>query len=64
MAEGWPEPLPDRDSLSYIRNFEKKYAPLFIEQIERYGPDVPVAVLNSHREMDRLIQTPGSPIAH
>ena len=63
MAEGCPEPLPDRDFLSYIWNFEKKYAPLFVKQIERYGPDVPVAVLNSHREMDRLLQLSGRPIA-
>jgi adenylate kinase family enzyme len=63
MAEGCPEPLPDREFLSYIWNFEKKYAPLFVKQIERYGPDVPVAVLNSHREMDRLLQLSSRPIA-
>lgn len=57
MAEGCPEPLPDRAFLSYIWNFEKKYAPLFIKQIDQHGPDVPVAVLRSHREMKALTQT-------
>lgn len=56
MADGCPEPLPDREFLSYIWNFEKKYSPIFIKQIDRYGPNVPVAVLHSHREMDRLLQ--------
>ena len=56
MAEGCPEPLPDRAFLSYIWNFEKKYAPLFIKQIDQYGPDVPVAVLRSHREMEALTE--------
>ncbi|QND33524.1 AAA family ATPase [Sinorhizobium meliloti] len=56
MAEGCPEPLPDMDFLSYIWNFEKRYAPLFIKQIDQHGPTVPVAVLRSHREMDLMLQ--------
>jgi adenylate kinase family enzyme len=56
MAEGCPEPLPNRDFLSYIWNFEKRYAPLFIKQIDQHGPTVPVAVLRSHREMDAILQ--------
>lgn len=63
MAEGCPEPLPDREFLSYIWNFEKKYAPVFIAQIDRYGPNVPVAVLHSHREMDRLLRLSRRPHA-
>ncbi len=55
MADGFPEPLPDRKFLSYIWNFEKRYAPLFIEQIDQHGPDVPVAVIRTHREMDTLL---------
>ncbi len=51
-----PERLPDREFLSYIWNFEKRYAPLFIQSIDRYGPNVPVAVLHSHREMAQLLQ--------
>jgi hypothetical protein len=56
MAPGCPERLPDREFLSYIWNFEKRYAPLFIQSIDRHGPDVPVAVLRSHREMAQLLQ--------
>jgi hypothetical protein len=56
MAEGCPEPLPDRDFLSYIWNFEKRYAPLFIKQIDQQGPTVPVAVLRSHKEIDAILQ--------
>ncbi len=56
MAEGCPEPWPDRDFLSYIWNFEKRYAPLFINRIDQHGPNVPVAVLRSHREMDAMLQ--------
>ncbi|WLS05012.1 AAA family ATPase (plasmid) [Shinella oryzae] len=55
MAEGCPEPLPDRDFLSYIWNFEKRYAPLFVKQIDEHGPTVPVAVLRSHRDMDAIL---------
>lgn len=56
MAEGCPERLPDRDFLSYIWNFETRYAPLIIKQIDQHGPTVPVAVLRSHREMDAILQ--------
>lgn len=56
MADGCPEKLPDREFLSYIWNFEKRYAPHFIKQIDQHGPDVPVAVLHSHREMDALLR--------
>lgn len=56
MAPGCPERLPDREFLSYIWNFEKKYAPLFIQSIDRHGPNVPMTVLRSHREMSQLLQ--------
>lgn len=56
MAPGCPERLPDREFLSYIWNFEKKYAPLFIQKIDGHGPNVPVAVLRSHQEMAQLLQ--------
>ncbi|OCW56883.1 AAA family ATPase [Hoeflea olei] len=56
MAEGCPEPWPDRGFLSYIWNFEKRYAPLFVKQIDQHGPNVPVAVLRSHRQMDALLK--------
>lgn len=56
MAPDCPERLPDREFLSYIWNFEKKYAQLFIQSIDQHGPTVPVAVLRSHREMAGLLQ--------
>lgn len=49
MAEGCPEPLPDRDFLSYIWNFE------------RHGPNVPVITLKSHGEMAHLLDLAGLP---
>ena len=52
MAEGCPEPFPDREFLSYIWNFERKSAPEFVKQIDRFGPNVPVAVLKSRKEYD------------
>ncbi|WP_309083624.1 AAA family ATPase [Chelativorans sp.] len=56
MAEGCPEPLPDRQFLSYIWNFEKRYAPIFVAKIDLYGPKVPVAILRSHEDVARLLQ--------
>ncbi|WP_429923241.1 AAA family ATPase [Agrobacterium vitis] len=56
MAPGCPERLPNREFLSYIWNFEKKYVPIFIQTIDRHAPDVPVVMLRSHQEMTRLLQ--------
>ena len=56
MAEGCPEPLPDREFLSYIWNFERKSAPAFVNQIDRYGPSVPVTVLRSREEYTLLLR--------
>lgn len=58
MAKGCPERLPDLEFLSYIWNFERRYTPRFIEEIDRHGPRVPVAVLRSRRDMDALHDTP------
>lgn len=55
MADGCPEPLPDRDFLEYIWNFEKKYAPAFLRNFERYGPEVPIFQVKSRRDMQRLL---------
>lgn len=54
MAEGCKEPLPDRDFLSYIWNFEKASAPKIERGIDLHGPRVPVATVRSHREMEGL----------
>lgn len=61
MAEGCPEPLPDPDFLSYIWNFERRYAPRIIQEIERQGPNVPVVTLKSHGEMAHLLDLAGLP---
>lgn len=55
MAEGCPEPLPDREFLSYIWNFERRSAPVFEQQIDQHGPDVPVTVLRSLQEYQQLL---------
>ncbi len=51
-----PEPFPDKEFLSYIWNFEKKNAPEVVRNLDFYGPHVPVAILKSHLEMNRLIE--------
>lgn len=56
MAPGCPEPWPDRDFLSYIWNFERTYAPIIVQQIDRHGPTIPVCLLRSRRAMQRLIE--------
>jgi adenylate kinase family enzyme len=61
MAEGCPEPLPDRDFLFYIWNFERRYVPSIIQEIDRHGPSVPVITLKSHGEMARLLDLAGLP---
>ncbi len=61
MAEGCPEPLPDREFLSYIWHFERRFAPRIIQEIEKHGANVPVVTLKSHREMARLLDLAGIP---
>jgi adenylate kinase family enzyme len=60
MAAGCPEPLPDRDFLAYIWNFEKESAPIFIRNFDLYGPQVPVLVLKSRRDVARLLDLVGA----
>lgn len=55
MAAGCPEPIPDREFLSYIWNFEKIHAPKFITNLNLYGPNVPVAILKSYHEIDIML---------
>ncbi len=57
MAEGCPEKLPDLEFLSYIWNFEKKHTPIFIEIIDKHGSDIPIAVLQSHAEIGKLLSS-------
>lgn len=55
MAKGCVEQLPDREFLSYIWNFEKKSAPIVKQNIDNYGPDVPLFVLTKRAEVNLLI---------
>ena len=61
MADGCVEQWPDREFLSYIWNFERKFAPRIIEEIEKHGPNVPVVTLKSHGEMAQLLDLAGLP---
>lgn len=60
MAPGCVEQWPDREFLSYIWNFERKHAPIFIRNFDLYGPQVPVLVLKSRREVARLLDLVGA----
>lgn len=55
MAEGCPEPLPNREFLSYIWNFEKTYAPKFVRNFEQYGPQVPIFQVKSRVRASKLL---------
>jgi len=56
MASGCPEPLPDREFLSYIWHFEKVHAPRFVQGFDAHGPEVPVAVLRTRDEIASLLR--------
>jgi adenylate kinase family enzyme len=59
MAPGCPEPLPDREFLSYIWNFEKRHAPVFIRNLDLYGHDVPIIQLKSRSDTRLLLDLLG-----
>lgn len=61
MAEGCPEPLPDRVFLDYIWNFEKNTAPGFDRKLALYGAGIPLVMLTSRTETRRLLQHAGVP---
>lgn len=54
MADGCPERI-SREFLTYVWNFEKTESPEIEEKLATFGPDVPVCVLKSRRENDRLL---------
>lgn len=60
MAPGCVEQLPDREFLSYIWNFEKRHAPIFLRNFDRYGPNVPIFQLKSRAETQRLLDLLGA----
>jgi adenylate kinase family enzyme len=61
IADGCVEKWPDREFLSYIWNFERRFAPRIIQEIDRHGPTVPVVTLKSHGEMAHLLDLAGLP---
>lgn len=60
MAPGCPEKL-DIEFLNFIWTFERRFVPLIIDGIDRFGPDVPVLQLKSHQDMRRLLDLLDSP---
>ncbi|MFC6444384.1 P-loop NTPase family protein [Shinella zoogloeoides] len=54
MADDCPEKI-DREFLTYVWNFEKTESPELEENLAAFGPGVPVCVLKSRRENDRLL---------
>ncbi|GMB82655.1 ATPase AAA [Shinella zoogloeoides] len=54
MADDCPEKI-DREFLAYVWNFEKTESPEIDENLAAFGPEVPVCVLKSRRENNRLL---------
>ena len=59
MADGCPEPLPDRTFLDYIWNFEKNSAPVFVRELEQHGNGVALVTLRSRKDTHRLLARAG-----
>ncbi|XUY28119.1 AAA family ATPase [Agrobacterium sp. rho-8.1] len=55
MATGCVEQWPDREFLSYIWNFEKHHAPIFLRNFELYGPHVPIFQVKSRAQASQLL---------
>jgi adenylate kinase family enzyme len=54
MADNCPEKI-DFEFLHYIWTFETYQSPRIEQNLETFGPQVPVLILRSHAEMDRLL---------
>lgn len=61
MAPGCVEQLPDRDFLTYIWTFEKRFSPLVIAGLDRHGLNVPVFQLKNRRDVSRLLDLLDAP---
>ncbi len=55
MAPGCAEQWPDLEFLSYIWNFEKRHAPVFLRNFELYGPQVPIFQVKSRAQARQLL---------
>lgn len=60
MAQGCPEKL-DAEFLHFIWTFEQTVSPRIIEGLDTHGPDVPVLVFRSRKEMTDLLALSGAP---
>lgn len=56
MAPGCLEQFPDREFLTYIWTFEKRFVPKILVEFEEHGPSVPIVQLSSRAEMSDLLQ--------
>ncbi len=54
MAEGCPEKI-DAKFLSYIWNFEKAESPEIVQHLEAARRDLPVIILTSYQDTNRLL---------
>lgn len=54
MTPGCPEKI-DADFVRYIWTFEKRHAPIIIDKIHAFGPDIPVLELKSRCDTRRLL---------
>lgn len=59
MAPGCIEGFPDREFLSYIWHFERRWVPGILRNLDLHGPDVPVLQLKSRRDMRKLLDLAG-----
>ncbi|CAH0340689.1 AAA family ATPase [Rhizobium sp. CECT 9324] len=61
MAPGCVERFPDIEFLRYIWTFDRTFAPRIAGELELHGPDIPVLVLKSRKDMQRLLDLVGVP---
>ncbi len=61
MAPGCFERFPDIEFLRYIWTFDRTFAPRIAGELELHGPDIPVLVLKSRKDMQRLLDLVGVP---
>lgn len=54
MADNCPERI-NREFLTYVWNFEKTESPEIEKNLSAYGPEIPLLVLKSRREISELL---------
>ena len=61
MAPGCVERIPGIEFLRYIWTFDRIFAPRIAGALDLYGPDIPVLVLKTRKDMRRLLDLVGAP---